>query len=207
MTSTHSAADLRGIPLANVARWDGDPSKTSHIVAFFAIENCLSIATRAARGLGTHAENWNLGWRRGLSACATEPGEDRESKQPQVALPPNSGPRPELRPEGFALPGLLRRPADPNTGMVQKEVTPQGWLGSTPEGRRPQVRGLRAGGSPAGAGSTAATQVLSPPKVLKLNHAQIHPGTDCKSDLQSVGSGYVSIRRSPYYHFRRRSRE
>ncbi len=57
MTSTHSAADLRGISLANVARWDGGPSKTSQIVSFFPIENRLSIASRAARGLGTHAEN------------------------------------------------------------------------------------------------------------------------------------------------------
>ncbi len=37
MTITHSAADLRGISLANVARWDGDPSKTSQIVSFFLI--------------------------------------------------------------------------------------------------------------------------------------------------------------------------
>ncbi len=50
MTSTHSAADLRGISLANLARWDGGPSKTSHIVSFFPIENRLSIASRAARG-------------------------------------------------------------------------------------------------------------------------------------------------------------
>ncbi len=57
MTTTHSAADLRGISLANVARWDGGPSKTSQIVSFFPIENCLSIASRAARGLGTPAEN------------------------------------------------------------------------------------------------------------------------------------------------------
>jgi len=56
-------------------------------------------------------------------------------------------------------------------GMVQKQVTPQGWLGSTPEGRRPQVRGLRAGGSLAVGSSTPATQVLSPPKMLNLNHA------------------------------------
>ncbi len=57
MTITHSAADLRGISLANVARWDGDPSKTSQIVSFFPIENRLSIASRAARGLATHVEN------------------------------------------------------------------------------------------------------------------------------------------------------
>ena len=60
MTSTHSVADLRGISLANLARWNGDPSKTSQIVSFFLIQNRLSIvASRAARGLGTPAENGN----------------------------------------------------------------------------------------------------------------------------------------------------
>ncbi len=57
MTSTHSAADLRGISLANVARWDGDLSKTSQIVSFFLIESWLSIASRAAGGSGTHADD------------------------------------------------------------------------------------------------------------------------------------------------------
>src|SRR5208337_967111 len=47
-----------------------------------------------------------------------------------------------------------------------------GWLGSTPEGRRPQIRGFRAGGSLAVASSTPATQLLSPAKTLKLNHAE-----------------------------------
>jgi hypothetical protein len=46
-----------------------------------------------------------------------------------------------------------------------------GWLGSTPEERRPQIRGFRAGGSLAVASSTPATQLLSPAKMLKLNHA------------------------------------
>ncbi len=59
MTSTHAAADLQGISLANLARWNGDPSKTSQIVSFFLIQNRLSIASRAARGLGTPAENGN----------------------------------------------------------------------------------------------------------------------------------------------------
>ncbi len=60
MTNTHSAADLRAISLANVARWDGGPSKTSHLVSLCLIEICLSIASRAARGLGTPAENSNV---------------------------------------------------------------------------------------------------------------------------------------------------
>src|SRR5271157_2053532 len=47
-----------------------------------------------------------------------------------------------------------------------------GWLGATPEGRRPQIRGFRAGGSLAVASSTPATQLLSPAKMLKLNHAR-----------------------------------
>ena len=47
----------------------------------------------------------------------------------------------------------------------------RGWLASTPEGRRPQIRGFHAGGSLAVASSTPATQLLSPAKLLKLNHA------------------------------------
>ena len=43
---------------------------------------------------------------------------------------------------------------------------------SRPEGRRPQSRGLRAGGSPAIANSTPGTQTFLPAKAHKLNHAQ-----------------------------------
>ncbi len=43
------------------------------------------------------------------------PGEDRQSKQAQLALSPNPCPRPVLRPARFALPGPLRRPADRNS--------------------------------------------------------------------------------------------
>jgi len=46
---------------------------------------------------------------------AAMPGEDRESTQAQLALSPNSAPRPVLRPLGFALPEPLLRPADPNS--------------------------------------------------------------------------------------------
>ncbi len=56
MTSTHSAANLRGISLAIVARWHGDPSKTSHPVSFFPIKNSLSIASPAARRHGGPAQ-------------------------------------------------------------------------------------------------------------------------------------------------------
>ena len=78
-----------------------------------------------------------------------------------------------------ALPGCSSRLSSPESGMVQKQVTPQGWLGSTPAGRRPQIRGFRAGGSLAVASSTPATQLLSPAKMLKLNHAEkpgLQPG-------------------------------
>ncbi len=57
-------------------------------------------------------------------------------------------------------------------GMVQTQVTAQGCLGSTPEGRRPQIRGWRAGGALAVASATPATQLLSPARVATLNHAK-----------------------------------
>jgi len=56
-------------------------------------------------------------------------------------------------------------------GMVQTQVAAQGWLMSAPEGRRPQIRGWRAGGSLAVASSTPATPLLSPAKIRELNHA------------------------------------
>ena len=52
-------------------------------------------------------------------------------------------------------------------GMVQKRVTAQGWLGSTPAGQRPQIRGLRAGGSLAVASSIPATQLSSPARLAE----------------------------------------
>src|SRR5271165_2707669 len=51
--------------------------------------------------------------------------------------------------------------------MVQKRVTVQGWLGSTPEGQRPQIRGLRTGGSLAVASSIPATQLSSPARLAE----------------------------------------
>ena len=45
----------------------------------------------------------------------------------------------------------------------------RGWLGSTPEGRRPQIRGFRAGGSLAVASSTPATPLLSRAKIVTLD--------------------------------------
>ena len=53
------------------------------------------------------------------------------------------------------------------SGMVQKRVTAQGWLGSTPEGQRPQIRVLRAGGSLAVARSIPATQLSSPARLAE----------------------------------------
>ena len=85
----------------------------------------------------------------------------------------------------------------------------RGWLGSTPEGRRPQIRGFRAAASLAVARSTPATQFLSPAKKLKLNHArdllrrsqalqtyvtggglrifaQIHRPDECRTEADSI---------------------
>ena len=56
---------------------------------------------------------------------------------------------------------------NPFFGMVQKRVTAQEWLGSTPEGQRPQIRGLRAGGSLAVASSIPATQLSSPARLAE----------------------------------------
>jgi len=53
------------------------------------------------------------------------------------------------------------------SSMVQKRVTAQGWLGSTPEGQRPQIRGLRAGGSLAVASSIPAAQLSSPARLAE----------------------------------------
>jgi hypothetical protein len=60
--------------------------------------------------------------------------------------------------------------------MVQTQVTAQGWLGSTPEGRRPQIRGWRAGGSLAVANSTPTTppQKLVTDAVGKLDRVDWH---------------------------------
>ena len=56
--------------------------------------------------------------------------------------------------------------------MVQTQVTAQGWRGSTPEGRRPQIARARARGWLAVASSTPATPpLLSPAKIRELNHA------------------------------------
>src|SRR5271157_4914192 len=57
--------------------------------------------------------------------------------------------------------------------MVQTQVTAQGCLGSTPEERRPQIRGWRAGGSLAVSSPTPATPLLSPAKIRELNHAAL----------------------------------
>ncbi len=66
--------------------------------------------------------------------------------------------------EGNELAVLKKRQ---NEGMVQKRVTAQGWLGSTPEGQRPQIRGLRAGGALAVASSIPATQLSSPARLAE----------------------------------------
>src|SRR5208282_1353708 len=64
----------------------------------------------------------------------------------------------------------------PVSGMVQTQVAAQGWLMSAPEGRRPQIRGWRAGGSLAVASSTPATPLFSPAKIRELNRARSPAG-------------------------------
>jgi len=67
----------------------------------------------------------------------TMPGEDRKSKQAQLALSPNPCPRPVLRPEGFALPGPLRRPADPDSpGRIANPYYNRSAMGMFPSAAR-----------------------------------------------------------------------
>jgi hypothetical protein len=61
----------------------------------------------------------------------------------------------------------FRRRFSGHGGMVQERVTAQGWLGSTPEGQRPQIRGLRAGGALAVTSSIPATQLSSPARLAE----------------------------------------
>ena len=68
----------------------------------------------------------------------------------------------------------IARPAFMTQGLARfkSRLHVRGWLGSTPEGGRPQIGGFLAGGSLAVANSTPATPPLSPAKLLTLNHAQ-----------------------------------
>jgi len=71
---------------------------------------------------------------------AAMPGEDRESRQAQLALSPNSGPRPVLRPLGFALPEPLRRPADPNSpGRIANPSYNRSVMGKFPSAGCPKT--------------------------------------------------------------------
>ena len=79
--------------------------------------------------------------------------------------------------------------------MVQKRVTAQGWLGSTPEGQRPQIRGLRAGGSLAVASSIPATQLSSPARLAErvvTPHAPMTLGANHVSRGQKGGDPAAS---------------
>ena len=74
--------------------------------------------------------------------------------------------------------------------MVQKRVTAQGWLGSTPEGQRPQIRGLRVGGSLAVASAIPATQLSSPARLAErvvTPHAPMTLGANHVSRAQNGG--------------------
>ena len=79
--------------------------------------------------------------------------------------------------------------------MVQKQVTAQGWLGSRPEGQRPQIRGLRAGGSLAVASSIPATQLSSPARLAErvvTPHAPMTLGANHVSRAQKGGDPAAS---------------
>ena len=79
--------------------------------------------------------------------------------------------------------------------MVQKRVTAHGWLGSMPEGQRPQIRGLRAGGSLAVASSIPATQLSSPARLVErvvTPHAPMTLGANHVSRAQKGGDPAAS---------------
>src|SRR5271165_4313916 len=106
-----------------------------------------------------------MNWRpiRGWTRLLHERGMKADSMPERLLIGPGSPPSldpvyPELSP-----------PLEPCpfSGMVQKRVTAQGWLGSTPEGQRPQIRGLRAGRSLAVASSIPATQRSSPARLAE----------------------------------------
>src|SRR5271157_1824217 len=134
------------------------------------------------RGLETLAER--RAERRGLETLAERRAErlGRETlAEPNKFATKAAGIRGRSRPTlQHVRPSLARRAQGPPDGRANggrdrhgsKAGYNSGWLGSTPGGRRPQFRGLRAGGSLAIASSTPATQLLSPARVATLNHAQ-----------------------------------
>jgi len=72
---------------------------------------------------------------------AAMPGEDRESTHAQLALSPNPGPRPVLRPPGFAQPKPLLRPADPNSpGRIANPSSNRSVIGKFPSAGRQNSR-------------------------------------------------------------------
>jgi len=106
-------------------------------------------------------------WIEGDASCLEETGADLTLMTGHVAqIISDDG-------EWHATLAAIHRALRPGGRLAFESRNPraQGWLRWTPEGRRPQIRGFRAGGSLAVASSTPATQLLSPAKMLKLNHA------------------------------------
>src|SRR5271166_5477401 len=102
--------------------------------------------------------------------------------------------------------GFLASPAR-KSGMVQTQVTAQGWLGSTPEGRRPQIRGWRAGDSLTVANSTPATPPQDPDiHSLRQCRAMLRPRTFVRGNEiirknRTIGStGYARKGRPTFCH-------
>ena len=85
---------------------------------------------------------------------------NRSSRLPREFIPAQQA-YPVLVPGGLRVAGRLGVTACLAQSKVwtfdQTQVPAQGWLGSTPAGRRPQIRSWRAGGSLAVASSTPAT--------------------------------------------------
>jgi len=75
-------------------------------------------------------------------------------------------------------------------GMVQKQVTAQGWLGSTPEGRRPQIQGWRWG-------LVKPYSVVGETSSSRWNLSVIPPSQNIEHERgESAGSAVAAARRA-----------
>jgi len=105
------------------------------------LTRCPSRACRPALGPGLRTVGGQNGKKPVESyhwlPFTTIPGEDRESEQAQLARSPNSGPRPVLRPPGFALPEPFRRPTDPDSpGRIANPSCNRSVMGKVPSAVR-----------------------------------------------------------------------
>src|SRR5271165_197067 len=105
------------------------------------------------------------------------------------ALVTTVGPQP--RP-ARSTPGEPGRAADRQAcaAWFKRRSQLRGAWGSTPEGRRPQIRGWRAGGSLAVSSPTPATPLFSPAKIRELNHAAL-ASLSYPTDRQALRNPHV----------------